>query len=992
MAAAPLYKRYIPPTTRGATYIKPPTVPVASIPTPPQEAPKRKRERTEDEVAERKAKKFRKKGIDPPAPTAPISAVTVIEQHAERATKDPAPSQVVATQEEVAAKLLAVEVAKANAAKEAAGDFSHIKNVKKRHKLEKEARKIRKAGSRNETNAEDHDAIPEAPAEGAVVASSAVSEPGVYSNANVKVSQAQDEDGDVAAATLEAKPKKRRKKDLTTETALETADEQIVQAIIVPEEASAAVPADVELAIPTQLKKRRHKLEAALKSGNTNVSSEKVVLDSEDQVRLSKHSGVLDKFQRAASRSDKGQQDAPDASDAATSAPVLRDLIPLPQPEATEPAPFDPDYSALPPWLARPTIFPSDSRASFVDLQIAPATSAQLSELGFSDALPVQQALIPLLLPPGSSGASFLTGTEPVLPDIAVSAATGSGKTLAYLLPIIESLRRSHGQGRLTALIVVPTRELVLQVAAVAESLAKGSGITVGSATGTGKLKDEQEQLIRQTQRYDSETYQHTISEAHLRNYPPEVVSENFHAYNEAVMQQDVRNDQRIRDAISGLVDHIPIYESNVDLLVCTPGRLLEHMRTTLGFDVTYLQWLILDEADKLLDQQYDGFLATLNAALARERTPEERQAREVYLRAHGLWDQYRERRVRKVVLSATMTNDISKLMDLKLRRPKMVIVRGKEQDHNEETEDTTGGHERTKEGADSFELPPRLIEYCVPVKEVGDKPLYLVEVLGSKILPTHLTTSADKEIHADAEDSSDSDSSDSDASSVLSDSSSESSAESSIDSSSATEAGSGLIGGPSDDPSDAPAMHPSRAVLLMSNGGRPLAVPTVLIFASSNESATRLSHLLRELKPGWAPWIECLTKAKPASTSRRHTDLALPTIVVATDRAARGIDTLSGRPITHVIQYDVPRSLTGYIHRVGRTARAGHSGEAWTLYAHKEARWFLHEVTLATNVKRGVVVEKVKFDQVGEEQGLRQKYVETLESMREEVHGGAES
>lgn len=96
----------------------------------------------------------------------------------------------------------------------------------------------------------------------------------------------------------------------------------------------------------------------------------------------------------------------------------------------------------------------------------------------------------------------------------------------------------------------------------------------------------------------------------------------------------------------------------------------------------------------------------------------------------------------------------------------------------------------------------------------------------------------------------------------------------------------------------------------------------------------------------------------------------------------------LQGRNITHVIQYDVPRALEGYVHRVGRTARAGRAGEGWTLYTWKEAKWFLSEIVYSQKVRRRQPVEKVKIllDESSDIEGLRERYRDVLDGMREEV------
>lgn len=58
---------------------------------------------------------------------------------------------------------------------------------------------------------------------------------------------------------------------------------------------------------------------------------------------------------------------------------------------------------------------------------------------------------------------------------------------------------------------------------------------------------------------------------------------------------------------------------------------------------------------------------------------------------------------------------------------------------------------------------------------------------------------------------------------------------------------------------------------------------------------------------------------------------------LIATDVAARGIDIEN---ITHVINYDIPQDKESYVHRTGRTARAGKSGKAITLVTPNEHKW----------------------------------------------------
>lgn len=80
---------------------------------------------------------------------------------------------------------------------------------------------------------------------------------------------------------------------------------------------------------------------------------------------------------------------------------------------------------------------------------------------------------------------------------------------------------------------------------------------------------------------------------------------------------------------------------------------------------------------------------------------------------------------------------------------------------------------------------------------------------------------------------------------------------------------------------------------------------------------------------------------------------------LVCSDLISRGIDISH---VSHVISYDAPVDMRKYVHRVGRTARAGKAGDAWTLVEEQEARYFKQMLRTADHldkVKRLRVSEK---------------------------------
>jgi ATP-dependent RNA helicase DDX51/DBP6 len=78
---------------------------------------------------------------------------------------------------------------------------------------------------------------------------------------------------------------------------------------------------------------------------------------------------------------------------------------------------------------------------------------------------------------------------------------------------------------------------------------------------------------------------------------------------------------------------------------------------------------------------------------------------------------------------------------------------------------------------------------------------------------------------------------------------------------------------------------------------------------------------------------------------------------IITTDLLSRGMDI---KGIQNVVSYDSPPTARIYVHRAGRTARAGREGHVWTLVADKEARWFWKSVV--GPVKRTSKVERVRI------------------------------
>lgn len=142
--------------------------------------------------------------------------------------------------------------------------------------------------------------------------------------------------------------------------------------------------------------------------------------------------------------------------------------------------------------------------------------------------------------------------------DVLGAAQTGSGKTLAFLVPAIELLHRLKFKPRngTGAIILSPTRELALQIFGVAKELMGRGGLTQTFGIIMGGANRKQE------------------------------------------------------------ADKL---QKGLNLIIATPGRLLDHLRNTKGFVVSNLKALVIDEADRILEIGFEDEMRQIVSLLPSE-------------------------------------------------------------------------------------------------------------------------------------------------------------------------------------------------------------------------------------------------------------------------------------------------------------------------------------------------------------------------------------
>ncbi|KAL2314171.1 ATP-dependent RNA helicase dbp6 [Schizosaccharomyces pombe] len=508
------------------------------------------------------------------------------------------------------------------------------------------------------------------------------------------------------------------------------------------------------------------------------------------------------------------------------------DLLPIPQPSVEDFVDSKPSVknitSVLPKWLAEPITVDPNTTVEFSSLNISSKLVERLQKQNITRGFAVQAAVLPLLLQDGRHGPMYSYGG-----DVCVSAATGSGKTLSYVIPIVQCL--SHRTvPRLRCVVIVPTRELTVQVAKTFEYYMSGAGLQVCAWTGQKSLRHE--------------TYQ-------------------------------LNGDEN---------------ECRIDVLVSTPGRLVDHIRNDESFSLQHLRYMVIDEADRLLDQSFQDWVDTVMMEISHPKCLQnksnildlDQNISPTFLPDIDTLLPYRlPSPLQKLVFSATLTRDPSKIASLKLHNPRLVLVQNKDMEVDD------GGE--IEDDAIVFSVPPTLQEYHVSVS--SEKPILLYHLIHSKNLTN------------------------------------------------------------------------------------------ILCFVKSNEAAARLHRLLELIHESLNQSFSCGLFTSSLSRDERKKIISRfatgdLNLLVCSDLMARGIDVANTQ---NVINYDPPLSVRSYVHRIGRTARAGREGFAWTLVQSHEGH---HFSKLVKQLRRTLPIKRIKieFSHISEEFVVA--YDKALEALRVEV------
>lgn len=527
------------------------------------------------------------------------------------------------------------------------------------------------------------------------------------------------------------------------------------------------------------------------------------------------------------------------------------------------------ERKSVPKAPSQPSNAPLASSSGFLELGLHPLLVAHLeSKMGVTKPTSIQRAVLPVFTNPPSEDMAER--------DVFIQSQTGSGKTLSFLLPIIHDLfplsthsyiDRSIGT---LAVIIAPTRELAKQISDVLERLLKLKLRPDGET-------DDAESSTRYTRWLVSGLLSGGATRAHEK--------------------------ARLRKGIP--------------ILVSTPGRLLDHLQNTSSFNVGKCRWLVLDEADRLMELGFEETIKGIIQGLDGRRKLAVQAVNEGKSLEVGGWDW--ERRRRTILCSATIREDVQKLAGTALVNPIMIKAFDTEMEQTSHQPNTS-----PLASSENFTPPAQLAQkyVVVPLKL---RLVALVALLRSILSQNQASKGLKIIVFLSCTDSVDfhwqllGGSKMGDGGSQPGDSGTD-----------------GEESGGSELSSEDEGLEKGEKISVQS----PLLPDThIYRLHGSLATPTRLASL---------HGFSSITSGKgkqPSSSS---------SVLLCTSVASRGLDLPLVRA---VIQYDLPTEggATEYVHRVGRTARAGKGGEAWSIVAPSESEW----VKWLEGKMRGTLVHK---------------------------------
>ncbi|KAG0302575.1 ATP-dependent RNA helicase dbp6 [Dissophora globulifera] len=716
------------------------------------------------------------------------------------------------------------------------------------------------------------------------------------------------------------------------------------------------VPNDVRLAM---------KAEAEVKVNDISTTTTVVPSDGQydddnsDNDQRVQGRDLEDEFNAPAEQEIDGVRQFMDDASADAALAELAALVPLPTFEAKEISAEDMERAksmGIPDWLAHPTKIEPETNTPInaAMFGFSERLIKQCRQAGIEECFAVQTAVIPVLM-----RAKHLGDIRKAPGDLCVSAPTGSGKTLAYVLPIIEILSQ-RVVTRLRALVVLPTRDLCVQVKETFDTFVKGTDLKIATSTGQNSFAHEQHVLV-------GEKYTTPQSKLLLGGH------------------------------------------SRVDVLITTPGRLIDHIKSTPNFTLQHLRFLVIDEADRLLNQSFQDWLHHILTAI--HPSPEKRLlgadgSKAIQLRQ----DQYgfpihdaiapgflsslfevpesdvedpKVLSVQKLLFSATLTRNPAKIASLQLSDPQYVAVQEGGQDGDDKQKYTTpAGLTENMIVCESSEKPLMVLHLlhhlnvrsalCFTKSVESAHRLYKLVQLYEKIRTTSspstpsAPTASIKELsnHKKVKDNGVDDEDNYFEQKDNSDDSDDDSSNSDDDSSDGD-----------NDNSDQEEDDDVEMEHVDASTQSTLRATAVDMDIDSSSVAPEDTIVVAE-------YSSDLPKSKRQSILRAFNKGEIH-LLICSDLISRGMD-LS--PVSVVINYDTPVYMKKYIHRVGRTARAGKSGTAYSLVEMQEARHFKEMITKAGHWEK-ISRIKVKDQEVKD---LVPGYTKALAGLKEALVSSA--